>query len=539
MGGSNGLIAELGELFRDNALIAFAFAVALVAIASTPIAFAWLARTTFFEVRRGRTHQKPAFSSVVCGMMLVMAIPAIFCGIVIKSRHFDENRYAFDPNKTYSPLDQGRSFHSLKEADEAVRKEMQRLAEERKNLVNGVKKLDDAMLALRAASGQSPATARAMPAVLERLASLRAAVGVDGPQQLIDATAPPAGLPNVPAVAASVPTSVAPPVAAAGGLSKAEVDADLAAVPAPQRPLAAMLPLLDVPAGWEVGKSGASHVETFHAENLFEKIDGRAESFLQYDVKGMAYTYYHPTGDDSDEVQLYIFEMGGPLKALGKYGSEKPDGVKTLAIGSEGYAAAGSTLFYAGPFYTQIVSTKDDPKFAAFALELARRIAAQQAPKSDGASPGNAAPKGTPEAIFAHLPGGPKRSSSKFVSQDVFGYSFLADVFMADYQEGEAKWQGLLRPYATAEEAKAIFDQYVEGAKADGAEVKDLPTEGDARMVASTGIGLVDVIFQKGNVVGGVNGAPQSAAELAEKFARDFAKSLPANVPAMLPEKTQ
>ena len=374
------------EYFRDDPLTGAAFAAGLFAIATTPIAFAILSRTTFFETRRGRTFQKPTFSSVVSAMMLVMGIPAIFCAITAKSRHFDENRYAFDPNKTWTPLEQGRGYYSIQQADEAVRKEMQLLGEERKNLVNGVKKLDEAMLVLRAASSQSPATAKAMPAVLERLATVRAAVGVDGPQQLIDATAPPAALRGAGRAGAVAVAPLARPVApvapTAGGLSKAEVEADLAAVPGPQKPLAAMLPLADLPEGWEVGKSGASHVETFNAENLFEKIDGRAESFIQYDVKGMAYTYYHPTGDESNEVQLYIFEMGNSLKALGKYGSEKPDGVKALPIGSEGYASAGSTLFHAGPYYTQIVSTKDDPKFAAFALGLAKRIAAQAGPEA-------------------------------------------------------------------------------------------------------------------------------------------------------------
>ena len=65
-----------------------------------------------------------------------------------------------------------------------------------------------------------------------------------------------------------------------------------------------MLPLTDLPPGWTLGKSGTKHIETFNAENLFEKIDGRAESFLQYGVKGMAYTFYHPTGDPSNELQL-------------------------------------------------------------------------------------------------------------------------------------------------------------------------------------------------------------------------------------------
>ena len=49
-------------------------------------------------------------------------------------------------------------------------------------------------------------------------------------------------------------------------------------------------------------------------------------------------------------------------------------------IGDQGYTSAGSTLFYAGKYYTQIVSTQDDPKFAAFALELAKRVVARQKP---------------------------------------------------------------------------------------------------------------------------------------------------------------
>ena len=94
----------------------------------------------------------------------------------------------------------------------------------------------------------------------------------------------------------------------------------------------------------------------------------------------MAYAFYHPTGDPSNELQLYIFEMADPLKAFGKYGSEKPDEFKTVAIGNEGYTTAGSTLFYSGRYYTQIVSTQDDPKFGAFALDLAKRVAARQKP---------------------------------------------------------------------------------------------------------------------------------------------------------------
>ena len=60
----------------------------------------------------------------------------------------------------------------------------------------------------------------------------------------------------------------------AGGLGSAmyTVSAQtllLTTVPEPQRALAAMLPLSDLPQGWALGTLGQGHIETFNAENLF------------------------------------------------------------------------------------------------------------------------------------------------------------------------------------------------------------------------------------------------------------------------------
>jgi hypothetical protein len=339
-----------------------------------------------------------------------------------------------------------------------------------------------------------------------------------------------------------------------------------------------MLPLTALPPEWTVGKSAKRHLETFNAENLYEKIDGRAESFIQYGVRGMAYAYYHPTSDVSKELQLYIFEMADPLKALGKYGSEKPDEFTPVALGSEGYASAGSVLFYSGRYYTQIVSSQDDSTFGSFALELARRVVshqktndgsarpsenahsttpvvtngkmAQSAPGGLGASsspvagiahntgstrdrtkPKLSATEVSPATYFALLPTHGRQGDPKYVAQDVFGYSFFSDVFMADYKIGDASWQGFIRPYRTAQEAKAILDKYIEGVKKDGAEVKRLSAEGADEMVISANIGLTDVVFRRGNTLAGANGA--TSASPAEAFARNLAKSLPADVPSL------
>jgi hypothetical protein len=568
------LWAQYRDELANDPLLVLGLTAALVAMATTPLVFAILGRLDWFKARRGRILQRPAFSSIVVAMMLVMGIPAIFSAMVLKSRSFDKNRYEFDPNKTWSVLEQGRGLEDLRQADAAVKQEMQRLSLERKNLVENVKKLDEQMLALRAVAGTSVAVAQRIPGVLQSLAGVRKSVGLDGPQQLLDYTAPPVDLRAV--AANSVPVNpitstattaapvAAPAVATAGsGLGPAEVEGEIASVPEPQRGIAAMLPLSGLPADWTVGKSGDKHLETFNADNLYEKIDGRAESFLQYGVKGMAYAFYHPTGDASNELQLYIFEMADPLKALGKYGSEKPEEFQPVSIGDQGYTSAGSTLFYAGKYYTQIVSTSDDAKFAAFALDLAKRVVARQKPGAAG-SPGpvasasgtpapapTAKPAGeegeaaaengaaaeakpaavTPATYFALLPAKDREGEPKYVAQDAFGYSFLSDVFMADYKQGDATWQGFLRPYQDAEEAKAVFQKYVEGVKKDGAEVKTVKADGADEMVISTNIGLVDVVFRKGNTMAGSNGG--TAAAPAESYARALAASLPARVPML------
>jgi len=595
-------VARLWAQYRDelasDPLLVLALSAALVALATTPLAFAVLGRLGWFKARRGRVIQRPEFSSIVAGMLLVMGIPAIFAALVIKSRSFDRNRYEFDPNRTWSVLDQGRGLQSLKEADAAVEQEMERLALERKNLVNNVKKLDEAMMALRSVAGSSPAVAQRFPAVLQSLAGVRKSIGLDGPQQLFDSTALPVdlrtmnagvvgtgasvgGAPTLapaPVITASAPTSSPSPTAATvteNGLSPAQVEAELTTVPEPQRRIAAMLPFSSLPPDWTLGKLADRHLETFNADNLYEKIDGRAESFIQYGVKGMAYAFYHPTGDPSNELQVYIFEMGDSLKALGKYGSEKGDEFKAVAIGTEGYTSASSVSFYAGRYYTQIVSNKDDPKFAAFALALAERVAAVQkpggapAPPPAGASaaspavakavtqqpstgttrpapapavpgppatltkPATTAIKPTtaevsPATFFALLPAHGRQGDPKYVAQDVFGYSFLADVFMADYKDGDVTWQGFVRPYRDTQEAKAILERYVAGVKKDGAQVKTLKAEGADEMVISDNIGLVDVVFRKGNTLAGANGA--TSAPSAEAFARALARSLPATV---------
>ncbi len=534
--------ARLKEFSTASGLNAVVVLAAAVALASTPIAFAIMGGQKWFQARRGRQEQRPSFATVVVATLLVMGIPAILLALMVKSQYFDRDRYEFDPNRVITTLDEGRQFNSVAKADEAVREEQKQLAEKEKNLTESVKKLDTAMIALAEAATQSPPAADATLLALDALGKVRQSVGVDAPHEFEDLVVKLKNPTPAPMLVAAGPGMVGTGAQVAPAAAPSPYDREIANVPAPQRELAKLLPLDEAPQGWEVGEMGDGHLETFNAENLYEKIDGRAESFVQYDVTGMSYTNYHPKGDDSGEVQLYVFAFASPLKAFGKYGSEKPQDTETVAIGDEGYTAAGSVSFYRDKYFVQVVSTSDDPKFAKFSEDVARIVSAKiggeplpgsEAPETMAAEaePAKTEAAISPAALFKLLPAGPDRTDPQYVAQDAFGYSFFSDVFLADYKEGDVSWQGFLRPYANAEEAKKVFEQYVETAKADGAELTEIDAEGADQMVLSANIGLFDAVFLKGNSVGGANGA--TGAEPAEKFAREFVKNLPEKTPSL------
>ena len=102
---------------------------------------------------------------------------------------------------------------------------------------------------------------------------------------------------------------------------------------------------------------------------------------------------------------------------------------------------------------------------------------------------------------------------------------------MADYKEGDVTWQGFLRPYRDAKEAKAVFEKYVAGVKKDGAEVKTLTTEGADEMVVSS----TSAWSTSSSARGTPWPAPTAPPSLkpAEAFARALAKTLPAKIRAL------
>ena len=72
-----GLFEQLLDSFTADPLRGLVVAAAVLALATTPIAFAILGTREYLHTRRGRTYRRPEWWSVVCDMALAMGIPGV------------------------------------------------------------------------------------------------------------------------------------------------------------------------------------------------------------------------------------------------------------------------------------------------------------------------------------------------------------------------------------------------------------------------------------------------------------------------------
>jgi len=262
--------------------------------------------------------------------------------------------------------------------------------------------------------------------------------------------------------------------------------------------------LLDglVPDGWrQMGP-----VEAFDAGNLYEKINGRAEQYLAYDVLGLeCLSLTEPNGQFID---LFVYDMGQPLNAFGIFSVERAPDQPTADLGREGYRAESSFFFWKGRHYVQILSSDRTEPNRQTAADIARLLDDRLA--------------GDDRAIWglALLPEeGRKPGTVQYFKRDALSLDFLANAFTATYLQDGAEVTAFLSQQDSPEEATRTLAAYREYLESYGEIVEQSAVDGGERLVGDLG-GFYDAIFRKGDLVAGVvmSGDLQAAHALSAKL---------------------
>lgn len=271
-----------------------------------------------------------------------------------------------------------------------------------------------------------------------------------------------------------------------------------ASLPPPSTGQVLLKPDLAGPAWTALGER-----EYFPADRLWEKIDGQAELFLQYEVVSLEAMTYRSRQDPNLTLDVYVYNMGQPLMAFGVYSYERPFPVNhPVQVGREGYEDGG-LYFWQGPFYTTIIpSLPDSPGVYETMLKMARHLASQQ--PDDG----------TPLRGAAALPtAGQLPHSLKYFHQNAFGVDFLPGVFSAQYGSPDQPMEVFLTECPSPQAAQETFERYLQFLQGSG-KVSAPRQEGKASVVVCDLGGLYEWAFLQGSRIGGIKSvADRSAGE--------------------------
>jgi len=262
------------------------------------------------------------------------------------------------------------------------------------------------------------------------------------------------------------------------------------------------------PEGWEL----YDKVGLFTSANLYERINGRAELYLAYDVISMTTATFERQGSLEDFIEISIYDMGTPTNAFGVFSVERLPGETPLDMGRLSYSSDANCYIWKGTHYIVVVASDTTEEFQRLALQLARKVTAQLPDSTESVW-----------GLTAFPPDNLIPDSIQYFKVDAMGLDFMQDTFIAKYQLAESEITVFLSQKESPVAALNTVEQYKRYCEKYGKGNKIVEKHGLDLWLCDMG-GAFDVIFNKKRLVCGVLAAPDpdeavtSAVEIIKKL---------------------
>jgi hypothetical protein len=243
--------------------------------------------------------------------------------------------------------------------------------------------------------------------------------------------------------------------------------------------------------GWE--QSGARR--RYVADNLYEYMDGNAESYLIYGFVRMQGITCKSGGNT---LVIDVSEMNDADSAYGMFAANRDPDQPIAKIGMGGQVQPRRASFAKGKYYVEIAASPDRDQTAAlqaFVSEMEKRLEGRETP---------------PEAL-GWFPQG-DLTSARLIPESVLGLRQLKRGYVAKYKKGQAFIVPETSPESAAEVMKKLRERFADSSPA---QVADEAFQAKARYLEGI------CIFRKGRYLGGYANLPEpeEATSLAAKLA--------------------
>jgi len=283
------------------------------------------------------------------------------------------------------------------------------------------------------------------------------------------------------------------------GVGEGGGEGSAVAPPAKGQPLEVSLP----------GTKPMGDTEFYSADNLFEKIDGRAPAYQNYNVQQLRCRSFAVNAATGSYVDVYEYRFDNPVDAFGMFSLERDPKGDPLDFAPDGYSGAMGYFFRQGAVYVQIIAS--DQKAATLALALA--LAENRAKEMPGDDSGLAGRRKLPaEGLIAE--------SVAFVPGNAQGQAALKDVFQARY-----KFDGVELPFfvmvASPADTAAAWQTF-QAFCAKFGQAESLPDVNGAKIFRARLFGKWKIVYQRNGELGGAYdaGDADQARAFIEKYLR-------------------
>ena len=257
---------------------------------------------------------------------------------------------------------------------------------------------------------------------------------------------------------------------------------------------ASVLPKAGSIPGWK--QLGATKM--YNSKDLYDLLDGEAESINQYSFVACAHAEYAPTAANKPVMTVDVFDMTDPLNCYGLFSSDRTS-AKSVAIGVEGVSIPPSGLnFWKGRYVVRTTIVQVNPTNQAAQMTVAKAIAA----KISGG--------GAPPASVSALPPGRQPRSEKYTRANVVGQSFLKNAISARYPSAGTGAELFIAEYPNPAGAKAAYTAYMSYEKG-GTGLTPIKGLGDAAFEVKDKFAKNVAVAQKGKFVIGIVRAKDGA----------------------------
>jgi hypothetical protein len=253
------------------------------------------------------------------------------------------------------------------------------------------------------------------------------------------------------------------------------------------------------------GLTALTPPEVFGAENLSDKINGKAELYLSAGFVRLVSQRFAIEDEPTAWMEAFIYDMGSPRGSYAVYSLQKRSDAAELDTGDFAYRTANALYFVHGSYYVEIVASVAQKRMAELILSFGDNFIRKTTAGSEEINEFTLFPT-------KHL----NKASISLSPSDAFGFEQFDSIFTAQYEVGDTELTAFLSRRQSPAEAARLVESYTSFLlEFGGTELKSTLNIPGAKLVEI--MDTFELVFSRGSILAGVHGAEnrKAAEELA------------------------